>query len=351
MNKMYEKIANLPITVESYELEPHNLTVVGGNNRHTTVVALSGKGQTGRGEDVTYDADNQLHFQSNGKNLDIAYEGSLGGFCDLVSELGLFFDKPKDEVYRRYRRWAFESAVLDLALRQAGKNLAEFLEITPKPVHFVVSQRLGSPSTIDLLSERLHQYPDLKFKLDPTNDWSDALIEQLAETGAVESLDLKGFYRGTPVDVETDPVLYKKLLQTFPNAWFEDPDVNMATKEILDPYADNITWDAPLHEAKDILSMPYRPKFINVKPSRFGSLEELFKVYELCAQEGIGMYGGGQFELSVGRVQNQYLASLFHPDSANDVSPTEYHVDKLPDGIPSSVLNVVNIEGFSPKLH
>jgi L-alanine-DL-glutamate epimerase-like enolase superfamily enzyme len=351
MSKMYEKIASLPIAIENYELESHNLTVVGGNNRHTTVIALSGKGQTGRGEDVTYDTGNQLQFQANGKNIDFEYEGSLGGFCDLISAVDLFPDKPKDEVYRRYRRWAFESAALDLALRQAGKSLAEFLEINPKPVHFVVSQRLGNPSRIDLLRERLQQYPDLKFKLDPTNDWSDELIEQLSETGAVESLDLKGFYKGTPVDVRTDPELYKKLLQTFPKAWFEDPDVSDETKDVLDPYADKITWDAPLHEAKDILNMPYRPKFINVKPSRFGSLEELFKVYELCSREGIGMYGGGQFELSVGRAQNQYLASLFHPDSANDVSPAEYHVDVLPNGLPSSILGVADVQGFSPRLY
>lgn len=346
---MYQKIAKLSLTVEGYELQPHNLTVIGGIDRRTTVVALKGGNHIGRGEDVSYDADNQLDFQSNGRALKLSYQGDLSGFCKVVSELNLFSDKPKDEVYRRYRRWAFESAALDLALRQSGQNLAEFLEINPEPVHFVVSQRLGNPSKIDLLQQRLNQYPDLKFKLDPTNDWSDELIEQLSATGAIESLDLKGFYKGTPVDVKTDPVLYKKLFQTFPNVWFEDPDVSDVTKDIIDPFADRVTWDAPLHEAEDILRMPYRPKSINVKPSRFGSIEELFKVYELCQTEGIKMYGGGQFELSVGRIQNQYLASLFHPDSPNDVSPTDYHIDKLPDGLPSSVISSIGIEGFSPN--
>ena len=67
---------------------------------------------------------------------------------------------------------------------------------------------------------------DLRFKLDPTNDWNDELIAALVETGAVDSLDLKGFYKGTPVDVETDPELYAKLIEAFPDAWLEDPDVN-----------------------------------------------------------------------------------------------------------------------------
>src|SRR5689334_24070384 len=41
-----------------------------------------------------------------------------------------------------------------------------------------------------------------------------SLIAALAGTGAVDSLDLKGFYKGTPVDVDTDPELYAKLIET-----------------------------------------------------------------------------------------------------------------------------------------
>ena len=62
--------------------------------------------------------------------------------------------------------------------------------------------------------------------------------------------------------------------------------------------------------------MPVLPRTINVKPSRFGSLRELFEGYDCCAERGIGAYGGGQSELGVGRGQIQYLASLFHPDDA-----------------------------------
>ena len=37
------------------------------------------------------------------------------------------------------------------------------------------------------------------------------------------------------------------------------------------------------------------------------------------------LYGGGQFELGVGRDQIEALASLFYPDGPNDVAPREYH--------------------------
>src|SRR5262249_15395613 len=82
-----------------------------------------------------------------------------------------------------------------LALRQAGTGIAAALGLEPGPVTFVCSMRLspgeGEPSTIETLRRKLDPYPGLRFKLDPTNDWTDELIAALAETGAIDSLDLK----------------------------------------------------------------------------------------------------------------------------------------------------------------
>ena len=50
------------------------------------------------------------------------------------------------------------------------------------------------------------------------------------------------------------------------------------------------------------------------------------------------MYGGGQFELGPGRGQIQLLASLYHPDGPNDVSPSGFHVPDPPPGLPVSPL-------------
>ncbi len=79
---------------------------------------------------------------------------------------------------------------------------------------------------------------------------------------------------------------------------------------------------------------------VNVKPSRFGPLRRLFHMYDTCEERGIGMYGGGQFELGPGRGQIQYLASIFHPDGPNDVAPTGYNEPEPPDGLPASPLPV-----------
>ncbi|MEA2365094.1 MAG: hypothetical protein QOI32_606, partial [Thermoleophilaceae bacterium] len=222
-------------------------------------------------------------------------------------------------------------------------SVADVLEREPRPLNFVVSMRLGAweqegPETPDKALRLLERYPGTKLKLDPTNNWTPELVETLVATGAVDSVDLKGQYKGTPVDVETDPELYRMVIEAFPNAWLEDPDVTDATRPILDAVSDRVTWDAPIHSVADVLDRPWRPRMVNIKPSRFGPLSNLFEMYDWCEREGVQAYGGGQTELGPGRGHIQYLASLFHPDTPNDTAPSGYNEPNLPDGLPTSPL-------------
>ena len=343
----YDAIADLPLEIESCSFEGLELTL-GEFERLTTVITFSGGGHEGVGEDVTYDAVDHVAQQSAGPQDGLT--GSFASFDEFSKALGqidLFAaGGPEREMSVDYRRWAFESAALDLALRQAGTNLAAILGREPRPLNFVSSMRLAgfdpeAKSSIEPLLERLANYPTLRFKLDPFNDWDDALIDALVETGAVDSLDLKGFYKGTPVDVVTDPELYAKLIEKFPDAWLEDPDVTAETKPLLDPVSERVTWDAPIHSIADIEAMPWSPpKTVNVKPSRFGPISNLFAAYDYCEERGIGAYGGGQTELGPGRGQIQYLASIFHPDTPNDVAPSGYNdpAQATKPGLPSSPL-------------
>jgi hypothetical protein len=336
----FKALADLPLEIEGYELEALELNLP-GFDRLSTVIHIRGGGEEGLGEDVTYDALDHLALQDAGPTLDLTGPATLGELCELLGELDTFPAEPQRDVSRRYRRWAFESAALDLALRQAGTSLAAALDREPRPVTFVCSMRLATPdgpSSIETLRRKLGRYPDLRFKLDPVNDWTDELIAELVETGAVDSLDLKGFYKGTVVDVETDPELYAKLITAFPEAWLEDPDVTEETRPILEPVRDRLTWDAPIHSIADIEALPWPPRMVNVKPSRIGGLRELCETYDYCDERGIGAYGGGQWELGVGRGQIQALAALFHPDTPNDTAPGGYNEAEPPPGLPSSPL-------------
>ena len=345
----YERIADLPLTIDGYALEGLSKSVSSGFERHTTVFRLTGGGEEGLGEDVTYDAEDQQAQQAHGPQLPLAGDWTIRSFSEHVGGLDTFPARgPQMPVYRNYRRWGLESAALDLALRQAGRSLADVLGREPRPVTFVVSSRMGEPPTLDPVTRRLAAYPDLRFKLDGTPDWSDELIAGLVETGAVDSIDFKGAYKGTVVDVETDPAFYAKIAETFPDAWLEDPDLDdEAAREALRPHEDRITWDAPIHSVDDILARLVLPKTVNLKPSRFGSIEALFTGYDFCEERGMGAYGGGQYELGVGRDQIQYLAAIFHPDAPNDIAPAGYDALDPEPGLPASPLDPqIDATGF-----
>jgi L-alanine-DL-glutamate epimerase-like enolase superfamily enzyme len=334
----YDHLADLPLTIDSYRLEGLKLRATPEFERHTTVIHLEGAGHEGLGEDVTYDTNDQRVFQAADPSLPLAGNLTLSGFSELLGGFDLFPRAPSQEGYRDYRRWAFESAALDLALRQAGRSLAQALGREPRPIRFVSSMGLGRPPEVTLLTRWLEIYPGLRFKLDVGESWDDEVVRKLAATGAVEAVDLKGAYQGTPVDLDPDALLYARVAEGLPEAWIEDPALTAETDPVLAEHRQRITWDAPIHSVDDIRALPFPPRVLNIKPSRFGTLRELFDAYDYCRDEGIEIYGGGQWELGPGRGQIQYLASLFHADAPNDVAPGGYNAPRPIAGLPSSPL-------------
>jgi len=339
----WERLAQLPVEIEEYSFQALSARVSSDFERASTVIRLRGAGAEGWGEDVTYDAvDHEILQESlrspDGGPLPLAGRFTLASFAQRIAELDLFPRPPQREVSRRYRVWAYESAALDLALRQAGSTLYEALGREPRPVRFVVSLRLGEPPSMDPLERRLKRYPTLRFKLDPTSSWDDELLARLVATGAVESVDFKAYYAGSIVDQPADPELYARVVRALPQAWIEDPALTAESDAVLAEHRERFSWDAPIHSVADIEALRYQPRMVNIKPSRLGGLRNLLDAFDYCAQRGIGNYGGGQFELGVGRGQIQYLASLFHADAPNDVAPTGYNLPDPPAGLPDSPL-------------
>ena len=333
----WDRLAGLALRIDDYALEPLRMDVSSGFERLSTVIRLRGGGEEGVGEDVTYEAEEHEAAWEAGPVLPLAGTWTLATFAEHVAGLDLFGGRPLErDVFRRYRRWGYESAALDLALRQAGLALHEALGREPEPLTFVVSLRLGEPASLEPLTRRLDRYPSLRFKLDPTPSWTDEVIEGLVASGAVDSVDFKGHYEGAIVDVGADPDLYRRVVAAFPGAWYEDPRLTPEIDEILRPHRERVTWDAPIHSIADIEALPFLPRMVNVKPSRIGSVQGLMDTYDWLDERGIGAYGGGQFELGPGRGQIQLLASIFHPHTPNDVSPSGFHADDPPAGLPTS---------------
>jgi hypothetical protein len=178
----------------------------------------------------------------------------------------------------------------------------------------------------------------VRFKLDAQATWTPALVDQVAATAAVDTIDFKGQYGIEVEDPEALLALYDRVLPAFPDAYLEDPHDLPGIAERLGDHLDRVVYDAPVRGPEDIGATPLRGRVVNVKPSRIGGLRGLFGVYARCARERRPMYGGGMGELGVGRGQIELLAALFHPDAPNDVAPSAYNEDDPSEPLPSSPL-------------
>jgi hypothetical protein len=312
----YERLADLPLEIDGYETERRALDT-GRFSRVTTTVVLAGGGARGQGEDVTYEAEAHDEFPAA---LPLAGTHTLDALSQLLDGFDLL----------DYRRWAFESAALDLALRQRGVSLGEAVGREYRPVRFVVS-------TSGDIREWLAVDPGLEFKVDTRSDWTRELMDELGATGNVRCVDIKGHYEGDWVD-RVEPSQYREVIEAFADAVIEDAAFTDDSRELLRGAAERLSFDAPIHSVADIEALEVRPGWMNIKPSRFGSCRRLFEALAHCQEHGIRLYGGGQFELGVGREHVQALASLYYPDGANDVAPGVYNVPPPRTGLPQSPL-------------
>ena len=153
---------------------------------------------------------------------------------------------------RDYRRWAFESAALDLALRQAGSTLGEVVGREPAPLRFVVSTR-------EDVRDWLAVAPGLEFKVDPIpGEWDEAHMDALAATGRVRVCDLKALYHGTPVDTAPDADFHVLIAERFPDAVLEDVSLEPDVLARSPVHLDRISFDAPIHSLADVDALPMR---------------------------------------------------------------------------------------------
>ncbi len=325
---LYERIAELPVQIESHTLEPLAFTTP-HFTRLTTTVALSGGGHTGRGEDVAYsDSDQEAHRTM----APLVLEGrrTFGAWSVLLDSMAVTPMEPAAPAVRDYRRWAYESALLDLGLRQAGTTLGKLIGRPPEPVRFCLSSGLGPEPW-------LVEYPELEFKLDIRDDWDEARVEALAALDRVRVVDFKTHYEEDFGQAEGDSALLERVARLLPDVIIEDPATDAATWALIGSEAQRVAFDSPIHSVADILALP-STGCMNIKPSRFGTLERLLLAIEHCETRGMQIYGGGQFELGTGRRQIQELAALFYPDGPNDVAPGGFNAPQVVAGLPASPL-------------
>ncbi len=335
---LWPRLAELPLVIEACEYDRLHAVLTDDFDRITTHVRLIGAGADGLGEDVSIFREDGTSLHETRPALGLEGEWTLAGFCDHLATLELWPAPPEWEMAGHLRAWTFESAALDLALRQAGRPLHDVLGLEPQPVRFVNSLGLGEEPSIEPLRQRLARAPGVRFKLDAQAAWSPALVDEVAATGAVDTIDFKGQYGMEVEDPQALGALYDRVLAAFPDAYLEDPHDLPGIAPRFRDHLERVSYDAPIGSAEDIGATPLAGRMVNVKPSRIGSLRALFEVYARCAREGRPMYGGGMGELGVGRGQIELLAALFHADAPNDVAPSAYNEDDPAGDLPASPL-------------
>lgn len=342
---LYTALHLLPVTIEDITFDGKRIKT-STRTFERTIVQIHGEGHTGLGEDTTPSI--EAHERLRNERFPLAVgEHTVSTFASIQDTELHVADHTPQRGDINHLQWAIESAVLDLALKQSGKPLAGVLHqrynpewydrVWYEPVRFVASPSLGDPPSLRPIHRIREAVPNLEVKIDVPEDPSETFLSELAATDAVRILDLKGQY-GSDVGAPADPKLYRQLFEMLPDAIIEDPAVTDATRDILETHSDRISWDAPITDVESVRELPWEPAIINVKPCRFGRLESLCRFLDYALKHSIDLYGGGMFELDVGRAHNQALASLFYPDGPNDLAPSVYHQFESDGSLPSSPL-------------
>lgn len=283
------QLAELPVTLQSVRCRSGRVALAdypGG--RPCTLVALSGLGQTGFGEHVAFTDGEQQEFV-------LAVEGLLARAQGSVGEIL----KP---AVAGYDRAALEGALIDLALRQAGRSLTDLTGVTGAPLRWVRSFAAAPEGEIA---------GELKLDVDPA--WPAAQIEALRGR-RVTILDFKE--RG-------DAALAARLSAAFPRAIFEDPPEGCAHPRVAR--------DRPLLRGEDVAAAVARGELVNLKAPRMGGFLALLRALQGTA------YFGGMFEAGPAREQARALAALYCPEGPNDLAPLQGGLTALTGESPSLV--------------
>ena len=293
-----QRIGGLKVEIDDYALERHE-HVTPEWTRVTTTIVMRGGGLEGRGEDVTYEVPEHDALAA----ADPVDLSGVETFDEASNALATFGNG--------YRRWGFESAVLDLALRQAGRRSAAcsacrtgrcgsacrpahdvrpWLEVDARPgVQARPGADVGRP--VHRLAGR--QRPRARAR--PEGALPGRRSSAWRPTSGSTSPCRDRFDDDTTIE----------------DAWFAD-----GWLDLFRGHEHRLAFDAIIHSVADIEALPILPRRMNIKPSRFGPVANLLATIEFCKAHRIALYGGGQTELGVGRDHIQALASLFYSSAA-----------------------------------
>lgn len=214
-------------------------------------------------------------------------------------------------VGHRMAKAGLELAVLDAALRAAGRSLGEHLGAVRDRVPSGVS--VGIQRDPAALVEVVRGYLDegyvrIKIKIKPGRDIAETEAVREAFGAIPLQVDANSAY--TLADIDTLAELDRFELLLIEQPLQEDDLVDHATlaRHLRTPVCldESIT---SRKAAADALALG-ATSVINIKAGRVGGYLEAVRIHDLCRDAGIPVWCGGMLETGIGRAANAALAAL-----------------------------------------
>jgi hypothetical protein len=292
-------LAELPVHIESVLCRFGGLALASypDGPRPTSIVAISGRGATGYGENVAFTADEQRAFAHRASSLlTLKQEGTTVGHC-IADDASPF------------ERAALQSALVDLAMRQQKLSLRDLCGggVVPRiaELRWVTSfDRLSHPAVHVRAARAASRALEFKIDVDPT--WSNTAIAELERQAGVVTFDFKD---------AGDADLARRLSARFPGVIFEDPPAGSRH--------DLIARDRGLLTLADVEAAVGRGEIVNFKIPRLGGPIPTLEAIALAQKRNRSFYFGGMFEAGPGREQARQLAALLCSGAPNDLGPLQ----------------------------
>ena len=223
---LYDALRDLPLEIEDVEIEiarARDLARVHPQDDGRQLITASSRAPSGGvGEDVTYDA------AEHGRPLPAARRSRASG-------------RSRRSRHGSTRRISFPRRAAQHCVRRLPALGVRVRGARPgaPPGRHVARRAVGREPRPRRASSRrratvppdgwLDLYPQLRFKLDPTPEWTDDFASWLAAGDNVDVVDLKGAYKGTVVDNPPNAELYAASPRRSPTPWIEDPALTPET--------------------------------------------------------------------------------------------------------------------------
>ena len=206
---------------------------------------------------------------------------------------------------------AVEMALLDLALRRAGRSLASELRGHGGPVEVgaVVGLAPGLDELLEEVGRRVDEgYTRIKVKIRPGWDREPLAAVRTAHPAVALWADANGDYREHDLAhlCSLDGLGLGLLEQPFPE---DELLLHAVLAESIDTpicLDESVGSTGALRTAIHLGALDV----LNLKPGRVGGLREAVRMLGLCRDHGIPVWCGGMLETGIGRAANLALATV-----------------------------------------